>query len=522
MRRLLTELGIATAVLALAPAPMLAADPLDAGVADQIRAYVRDAFDELGIPGGVVVIVDAEGTRFAEGFGTADGDGRAVTPETPFRIASLSKELTGLAVRQLIDDGRLELSTAVSDVLPSFGAGNPEAEAITIMDLLAHSAGWSERDGVVALTDTLTDDGALERSVLRLGRTPGIGPGKGFAYSNASYDTLGAVVAAVSGGTFEAYLQEHVLTPLDMNHTHMTMEAAVSDGMSDGHYPFFGIPLAYEVPFSRATLPSASIIASAEDLGHVLTALLADGRYEAETVLAPGSATALRTPLVDTFPGSGYGWGWWSYPLYEAGERIVGDGNEHYRAPIILEHSGSMGTFSSEMMLMPEAGLGLVVLANLNDEVAPSRFYQAHIGIASILSGLEPPALTSYDDPLRLYAKPLMLITVLLQLVGIAVAARRLNHWRRFPPAAARTPGWWLRHVILPAALDVAVPAVFWWLLIDTAQIYPGDYLRLVALAPDIGLAIGLITTLGIGWGLFRSVLTIRTLHRWSAAPVSA
>jgi len=521
MRRLLTELGIATAVLALAPAPMLSAHPLDAGAADQIRAYVRDVFDELGIPGGVVVIVDAEGTRFAEGFGTADGDGRAVTPETPFRIASLSKQLTGLAVRQLIDNGLLELDTAVSDVLPSFGAGDPEGEAITIMDLLTHSAGWSERDGVVALTDTFTDDDALERSVLRLGRTPGIGPGKPFAYSNASYDTLGAVVAAVSGGTFEAYLQQHVLAPLDMNHTHLTMEAAVRDGMSDGHYPFFGIPVAYDLPFSRATLPSASMIASAEDLGHVLTALLADGRYGSRTVLAPGSVAALRTPLVDPFPASGYGWGWWSYPLYEAGVRLVGNGEEHYSAPIILEHSGSMGTFSSEMVLMPEAGLGVVVLANLNDEVAPSRFYQAHIGIASILSGLEPPALTSHDDPLRHYGKPLMLMTVLLQLVGVALAARRLNHLRRFSPAAARTPGWWARHVILPAALDVAVPVVFWLLLIDSAEIYPVDYLRLVVLAPDIGLAIGLITALGIGWGLVRTALTIRAVGRRSAAPAA-
>lgn len=517
------ELGIAIVVLALAlaPAPVLAAHPLDAGVADQIRAYVGDVFDELGIPGGVVVIVDAEGTRFAEGFGTADGGGRAVTPETPFRIASLSKQLTGLAVRQLIDDGRLELDTAVSDVLPSFGAGNPEAEAITIMDLLAHSAGWSERDGVVALTDTSTDDGALERSVLRLGRTPGIGPGEPFAYSNASYDTLGAVVASASGGTFEAYLQEHVLAPLDMNHTHMTMETAVGDGMSDGHYPFFGIPLAYDVPFSRATLPSASMIASGEDLGHVLSALLADGRYGSGAVLAPGPAAALQTPLVDPFPASGYGWGWWSYPLYEAGVRIVVDGEDYYQAPIILEHSGSLGTFSSEMMLMPEAGLGLVVLANLNDEAAPSRFYQAHIGVASILIGLEPPALTSYDEPLRQNGKALMLVAVLLQLAGVIVAARRLNHWRRSPPPAARTIGWRVYHVIAPAVLDVAVPAAFWSLLIDTAQVYPSDYLRLVALAPDIGLAIGLITALGIGWGLVRTVLTIRVIGWRSAAPAA-
>jgi CubicO group peptidase (beta-lactamase class C family) len=515
MRRLLTELGIAIMVLVLAPAPMLAAHPLGSDVSDRIRTYVEGVFDDLGVPGGVVVVVDAEGTRFAEGFGIADGDGRHMTPQTPFRVASLSKQLTGLAVRQLIDEGRLDLDTRVSAVIRSFGAGNPDAEAITVMDLLTHRAGWSERDGVAALTDTSTDAGTLQRSVLRLGGTPGIGPGRAFAYSNASYDALGAVVAAVSGQTFEQYLQEHVLSPLDMRHTHMTMEAAIADGLSDGHYPFFGLRISYELPFSRATLPSASMIASAEDLGHVLTALLADGRYGQGAVLAPGSAAALRTPLVDPFPGSGYGWGWWSYPLYEAGVRVVGEGDvaDRYQAPIILEHSGSLGTFSSEMLLMPEAGLGVVVLANLNDEAAPSRFYQAHIGIASILSGVEAPALTSYDDPLRQNAKLLMLFTVVLQLVGAVVATRRLGRWRRSPPPEAETGSWRVRHVVLPAALDLAVPVAFWLLLIDAAQIYPVDYLRLIALAPDIGLAIGAITLLGIGWGIVRTILTLRRIR---------
>jgi CubicO group peptidase (beta-lactamase class C family) len=523
MRRLLTELGIAVVALALAPAPMLAADPLDSEVADQIRTYVDGVFDELGIPGGAVVIVGADGARFAEGFGTAGGDGRAITPQTPFRIASLSKQLTGLAVRQLVDEGRLEFDTRVSDVIPSFGAGNPDAQAITVMDLLTHSAGWSERDGVIALTDTSTDEGALERSVLRLGETPGIGPGRPFTYSNASYDALGAVVAGVSGQSFEAYLQEHVLAPLEMHHTHVAMETAARDGLSDGHYPFFGIPLAYQPPFSRATLPSASMIASAEDLGHVLTALLADGRYEAGTVLAPGSAEALGTALVDPFPASGYGWGWWTYPLYEAGVRVVGeDGQEHYQAPIILEHSGSLATFSSEMILMPDAGLGVVVLANLNDEAAPSRFYQAHIGIASILRGLEPPALISYDDPLRQYGKLLMLITMLLQLAGVVVAARRLNRWRESPPTEAQTGRWRTRHLVLPAILDVVVPVAFWMLLIDAAQTYPVDYLRLVLLAPDIGIAIGLITLLGIGWGIVRTILTLRIPRPDAAGAVPA
>ena len=84
------------------------------------------------------------------------------------------------------------------------------------------------------------------------------------------------------------------------------------------------------------------------------------------------------------------------------------------------------------------------------------------------------------------------------------------------------TAGWRLRHLVLPAALDVAVPVAFWSLLIDSAQVYPVDYLRLVALAPDIGLAIGLITVLGIGWGVVRTLLTIRVVRPRRSSPAPA
>jgi len=523
MGRMLTELGIAIVVLMFAPAPIQAADPLPPSLADRIREYAAGVFDELGVPGAVVVVVDDEGTRFAEGFGSADGEGRAITPQTPFRIASLSKQLTGLAARQLVDAGTLSLDTTVGDILPWFGEANADAAAITVLDLLAHTAGWSERDGTAALIDASASDDALERSVRRLSAVEGIGPGRPFEYSNASYDVLGLVIASVSGTGFEAHLREHVLEPLGMEDTHLSWETAADGGIAEGHYPFFGIPLAYDLPFSRATLPSASMISSGEDLGHVLTALLADGRFGTTIVLEPGAASSMRIPLVEPFPASGYGWGWWSYPLYEAGVRIVGDADAHYEAPIILEHSGSLGTFASEMVLMPEASLGIVVLTNLNDEAAPSRFYQAHVGIASILSGLEPPELTSYDDPLRQVAKPLMLVTVLLQAVGIAIAVRRLRAWRRAPPIESSTFGWRVRHLVLPLALDTAVPAVFWLLLAEASQLLPVDWIRVVVLAPDIGIALGLITLLGIGWGVLRTVLTVLAIgRRTDAEPKSA
>ena len=228
---------------------------MDAETADSIREYVRGVLDELDVPGAAVVIVDADGVVFAEGYGMADDSGRQVTPQTPFRIASLSKQLTGLAVMQLVQSGELALDARISDYLPWWGAdGSPVAE-LTIRHLLAHTAGWSERDGSLPLTGTDTDDGAMERNARRLEQTPLQYPIGEFHYMNATYDLLGYLVGEVSGLTFEEYLRTRVLDPLEMTHTYSSLADAQANGMAQGHYPFFGVTIPYDFPFSRAAPP---------------------------------------------------------------------------------------------------------------------------------------------------------------------------------------------------------------------------------------------------------------------------
>ncbi len=100
MGRINLVLPLAFAVLVLAPAsPAAANGALDAATFDRVRAYMAATMAELRIPGAAVVIVSRDGIDFAEGFGTKGG-GEAPTPQTPFQIASLSKELTAIAVMQ--------------------------------------------------------------------------------------------------------------------------------------------------------------------------------------------------------------------------------------------------------------------------------------------------------------------------------------------------------------------------------------------------------------------------------------
>lgn len=507
MRRVLASLLAGCLGIGVA-APAAASGPLDPADAQAIREYVREGLGQLGVPGATLVIVDGEGEILAESFGSADGSGRPVSPDTPFRIASLSKQLTGLAAMQLVEAGQLELDAAVGRYL-DWWPQEGDVSQITIRDLLAHTTGWGPRDGSLPLTDEGSDEGAAERNARRLAATPLAHPRGQFEYTNANYDLLGYVIGVVSGEGFEGYLTAHLLEPLRMEHTHLVEADARADGIAAGHLPFFGLTLAWEVPFRRAALPSASIAASARDLGHVLSAILAGGEYDDARLLAPESVARLAEPLVEPFPASGYGWGWWSYPLYEAGERGGAD-PYRYQAPVILEHNGSLPGFASEMVLMPEAGYGFALLMNRNDEVAPSRFYQLQTGIALLLLGQEPIALAGYDDPLASLARPLAVGIPLLQLIGIGIALRRLRRWRASPPAERTSRGWRLRHLVLPLAVDVGVPVGLWWAFFDAARLLPIDYFRVLPMNPDLLVSLAVIAVLGLGWGAVRTWLTWR------------
>ncbi len=169
------------------------------------------------------------------------------------------------------------------------------------------------------------------------------------------------------------------------------------------------------------------------------------------------------------------------------------------------------------MLLLPDAGYGVVVLMNRNDEAAPSRFYQVHTGIAGILLGRQAPALVNYDDVLSQYGRQLLGIAALLMALGVLWGLRNLRRWRRHPDSVPHGRRELTRHLLLPLALDVALTALAWLLVLDRSAFGIGDFPAIFHAVPDIGLALILIAVFGVGWGLVRTVLTVRVL-RASAA----
>jgi len=491
---------VGLALILLPGIPAVAAGPLPSGWEDEIVEYVNVEMAELDIPGAAVAIVQDSEVVFAQGFGVANPNGDPVTEETPFPIASMSKSLTAVAVMQLVESGALALEDSLGSLIPELAAA--DARAVTVRHLLAHTSGWTEQDGLWIDQDPGPD--ALERNVRRIVNTPldhSIGE---FEYSNANYDVLGYLVERISGEPFGDYMAEHVFGPLQMTRTFTSEDEAQTAGLVTGYYPYFGIVRPMRSEFLPGRVPSAWIMASAEDLSHALIAHLNEGRYGDATLLSPGGMRRLHQPnAYPDDPCCGYAMGLWVFPLYGA-DRLVEDekGFTRYEVPMALEHTGSGPSAASGIIMLPEEKIGVVVLLNINDESVPSLYHNMHRGIAHILLDVPPRPTVASESLLARNGKLVALIMLAGFLLRTGFSAMRVKRVMRITPRPATA----LRTLVVPLAIDLALVGFVWWLLLSQANAPLASIRRAV---PDILWTFVASTVVVVGWAVTRTVLLL-------------
>jgi CubicO group peptidase (beta-lactamase class C family) len=198
--------------------PMLRVSPAFAQVTpanyDAVDAYISTKMKELGIPGAALVIVQGDQIVHLKAFGVADGSGRLVTPQTPFFTGSTGKSFTALAIMQLVEAGKIQLDAPVQTYLPWFRVADIKAsEVITVRQLLNMTSGIPKSIGQEQLANTDLSDSAIENNVRALAEVElNASPGEQFEYSNANYVTLGMIIQAVSGQSYETYQRTYLPT----------------------------------------------------------------------------------------------------------------------------------------------------------------------------------------------------------------------------------------------------------------------------------------------------------------------
>jgi N-acyl-D-amino-acid deacylase len=224
-------------------------DPRMAPFDELLSSFVR----EHKLPGAAVAVMRRGRLVYARGFGYADIDARdAVQPESLFRIASISKPVTAVAVLRLVEQAKLELDDKAfarldrdPELMPH-GTSDPRLKQVTIRQLLQHTGGW-DRDvsfdpmfrAIEIAREMNAEPPAGPALVIRYmgGKPLDFDPGERFAYSNYGYCVLGRLIEKASGEPYEKYVREQVLRPLGI--TRMQLGRTLPEGRAEGEVKYY-------------------------------------------------------------------------------------------------------------------------------------------------------------------------------------------------------------------------------------------------------------------------------------------
>jgi CubicO group peptidase (beta-lactamase class C family) len=316
-----------------------------------VYTLFRD-FDRANSPGAAVILIKEGKPLFAKGYGLADLEKKIpCTTNTDFRLASVTKQFTAMAVLILVEEGQLSLEDHLPKFFPEFPA---YAKAISLYHLLTHTSGLPDYEDHIpdGTTIPLSDRDVL--FILRQQNETDFPPGEQFHYSNSAYALLALIVENVSGKTFPAFVKEKIFNPLGM-----TNSIAYVAGLScvpNRAYGYVNGTSGWELSdqsVTSAVLGDGGIYSSVADLLKWDQALYTDKLISRKMLADAFTAHSSRSD----FKGSGYGYGWYVGNFRDA-ERIW--------------HYGSTCGFSTRIERFPGRRLSVIVLTNRRDaEIFP-------------------------------------------------------------------------------------------------------------------------------------------------------
>ena len=295
-------------------------------------------------PGATVLVRRGSEILLHEGYGMADLElDVAIEPHMIFRIGSITKQFTAVAVLMLVEDGKLSLDQTIRQVLPDY----PEThgDKITVEQLLTHVSGIPSYTDQAEFWEIANDDASVdERVAFFSDKELEFGPGSQWKYNNSAYLLLGAIIEKVSGQTYSDFLQERIFTPLAMTSTSYGDAERIVKGRVEGYQPEgegFRIAdyISMDWPYS-----AGSLLSSVADLERWDRALYGDQ-------LLPQSAlqTAWTSAKLNDGSQTGYGYGW-----------SVGEVGGHK----IIEHGGGIHGFRTHGLRIPDKEIFVAVFTN--------------------------------------------------------------------------------------------------------------------------------------------------------------
>ncbi len=333
------------------PAPNGArVDPNWRDLADALRPHVAAEVERHRLPALALALVDDQKVVWAEGFGWEDKGGtRPATPETVFRVGSVSKLFTDIAVMQQVEAGTLDLDAPVDAVLPDFAPHNPFGRPITLRQLMSHRSGLVREPPVGHYFDP--DQPSLQAAVASLNRTTLVyPPEERTKYSNAGIAVVGYTLERLAGEPFASLLQRRILEPLGMRSSAFAPSPQVREHLAEAL--MWGID-GREFPaptFELGMAPAGSLYSTVLDLGAFLSALFAGGAGSGGQILETATLEQMMAPQFGDLD---------SKTAYGIGFRL-----SRLDGRLRIGHGGAIYGFATELAALPEERLGAVVIAS--------------------------------------------------------------------------------------------------------------------------------------------------------------
>ena len=333
---------------------------------DELRAQVARILHRRPAIGLAVGVVGHGSFSFhGEGLADIETDTR-ISQDTVFRIGSITKTITGVAVMQLWEDGSIDLDAPANDYLRGYRLipDNDHWPPVTVRHLLTHTAGIPD---VLHFRDLLHPGwGPLGARPPLVSAAPGeplpslaeyyrgviravTEPGTAFAYSNHGFATLGQIVEDVSGDSLEHYLRERIFDPLGMTDTDLLRSDRIQSRLAQGYVLGSSGPEQIE---DREWIGGGAggVYSSSRDLARYLAALLGGGTNQHGSILEPATLLMMFDNQFQTDP------------------RLPGVGLAFFRADAgghrIVDHDGILPGFNSSLVLAPEKGVGVFGMTN--------------------------------------------------------------------------------------------------------------------------------------------------------------
>jgi CubicO group peptidase (beta-lactamase class C family)/D-alanyl-D-alanine dipeptidase len=354
-----------------------------------IERFIEHEMTDKDLPALSIALVDDQQTVWAEGFGFADPIKKVpATAQTVYRVGSVSKLFTDIAVMQLVEQGKLDLDLPVTRYLPDFKPRDPFGRPVTLRQLMSHRSGLVREPPVGHYFDP--SNPTLGATIASLNKTSLVyAPESRTKYSNAAIAAVGYVLERTQKQPFPKYLKRAVLDPLGLDGSSFEPTASITKELAKA-YMWTVDGRVFEAPtFELGISPAGSMYTTVNDMGRFMSAMFAGGQGAKGRMLKSATLEQMWTPqFAPAGQKTGYGIG---FGIRESeGRRTIG-------------HGGAIYGFATTLKAMPDDKLGAVVVTTKDSANAVTNRI-ADFALKAMLAAREgrpipQPEITSPVDP---------------------------------------------------------------------------------------------------------------------------